>query len=70
MKPVVEMGSVAMIYIPSFIKIGSDIRKLIRRDSQTHRWHGDRMSLLLFLQNKESRQKKTRLIYVIRVQIK
>jgi hypothetical protein len=29
MKYVVEMGSGAMIYIPSFIKIGSDIQKLI-----------------------------------------
>jgi hypothetical protein len=40
MKYVVEMGSVTMIYIPSFIKIGSGIRKLIRGDSQTHRQHG------------------------------
>jgi hypothetical protein len=29
MKYAVEMGSVARIYVPSFIKIGSDIRKLI-----------------------------------------
>jgi hypothetical protein len=29
MKYAVEMGSVAMIYIPSFIKIGSAIQKLI-----------------------------------------
>jgi hypothetical protein len=29
MKYAVEMGSGAMIYIPSFIKIGSDIQKLI-----------------------------------------
>jgi hypothetical protein len=28
MKDAVEMGSVAMIHIPSFIKIGSDIQKL------------------------------------------
>jgi hypothetical protein len=28
MNYVVEMGSCAMIYIPSFIKIGSDIQKL------------------------------------------
>jgi hypothetical protein len=31
MKYAVEMGSVAMIYIPSFIKIGSGIQK----------WRGD-----------------------------
>jgi hypothetical protein len=30
MKYAVEMGSGAMIYIPSFIKIGSAIQKLIR----------------------------------------
>jgi hypothetical protein len=29
MKYAVEMGSVAMIYVPNFIKIGSGIRKLI-----------------------------------------
>jgi hypothetical protein len=31
----VEMGSGAMIYIPSFIKIGSGIQKLLGGDSQT-----------------------------------
>jgi hypothetical protein len=30
MKYAVKVGSVAMVYIPSFIKIGSDIQKLIR----------------------------------------
>jgi hypothetical protein len=35
MKYVVEMGSGAMIYIPSFIKIGSGIQKLIRGDTET-----------------------------------
>jgi hypothetical protein len=54
MKYAVEMGSGAMIYIPSFIKIGSGIQKLIGR---IHRKHGDLISLLLFLQNKESRLK-------------
>jgi hypothetical protein len=29
MKYAVEMGSGAMLYIPSFIQIGSDIQKLI-----------------------------------------
>jgi hypothetical protein len=37
MKYAVEMGSGAMIYIPSFIKIGSGIRKLIRGDTHTGR---------------------------------
>jgi hypothetical protein len=40
MKYAVEMGSGAMIYVPSFIKIGSDIQKLMGRG--VHR-HTDRM---------------------------
>jgi hypothetical protein len=43
MKYAVEMDPVAMIYIPSFIKIGSSIPKLIRG---IHRQDGDRISLL------------------------
>jgi hypothetical protein len=54
MKYAVEMGPAAMMYIPSFIKIGSDIQQLIGRDSQTA-WY--LISLLLFFQNKESRLK-------------
>jgi hypothetical protein len=49
MKYDVEVSSGAMIYIPSFIKIGSGIQKLIGRDSQIHRQHGDRISLLSYL---------------------
>jgi hypothetical protein len=45
MKYAVEMSSGAMIYIPSFIKIGSAIQKLIGR---IHRQHGDCISLLSF----------------------
>jgi hypothetical protein len=52
MKHAVEMGSGAMIHIPSFIKIGSAIQKLI---GGIQRQHGDLISLLLFFQNKESR---------------
>jgi hypothetical protein len=54
MKYAVEMGSGAMIYIRSFIKIGSGIQKLI---GGIHRQHGDRISLLPFFLNKESRVK-------------
>jgi hypothetical protein len=36
-KCAVEMGSVAMIYISSFIKIGSAIQKLMEEDKETHR---------------------------------
>jgi hypothetical protein len=46
MKYAIEMTSGAMIYIPSFIKTGSGIHRLIRLDTQTHRQHGDRISLL------------------------
>jgi hypothetical protein len=38
----VEMGSGAMIYIPSFINIGSEIQKLMGggyADTKTHRPH-------------------------------
>jgi hypothetical protein len=45
MRYAVEMGSVAMIYMPSFIRIGSDSRKLMGR---THRQRDDPISLLLF----------------------
>jgi hypothetical protein len=54
MKYAVEIGSGAMIYVPSFMKNGSGIEKLIGWDSQTHRQHGDLISLFFF-QNKESR---------------
>jgi hypothetical protein len=37
MKYAVEMGSGVTIYIPSFIKTGSGIQKLIGVDSQTHK---------------------------------
>jgi hypothetical protein len=50
MKYAVEMGSGTMIYIPSSIKIGSGIQKLMGRgrDTQRHRQHGDLISLLSF----------------------
>jgi hypothetical protein len=35
MKYAVEMGSAAMIYIPSFIQIGSGVQKLIRGGGYT-----------------------------------
>jgi hypothetical protein len=46
MKYSVDMGSSAMIYIPSLIKIGSGIQKLIGGFPDTQ--HGDRISLLSF----------------------
>jgi hypothetical protein len=46
MKYAVEMGSGAMICIPSFIKIGSGIQKL-KGGIHGHRQHGDLISLLL-----------------------
>jgi hypothetical protein len=56
MKYAVEIGSGAMIYIPSFIKIDSGIQKFIGRIHR-HSEHGDLISLHLFFQNKESRLK-------------
>jgi hypothetical protein len=58
MKYAVGMGSVAMIYIPSFVKIGSGIQKLIRGESQTQR--GDCIGLTFIFQNEESRLKTRR----------
>jgi hypothetical protein len=41
-----EIGSVAMIYISSFIEIDSGIEKVIGGYTQIHRQDGDRISLL------------------------
>jgi hypothetical protein len=46
MKYAVAMGSGAMVHIPSFIKIGSAIPKLVGGDTQTQRQRGDSISLL------------------------
>lgn len=54
MKCAVEMGSAATMYMPSCIKIGSAFKKLMG-NTQKHRQHEDRISLLSFLQIKESR---------------
>jgi hypothetical protein len=56
MKYAVEMGSGAMIYIPSFIKIGSAIQKLIGGRGYTETqtaWRSHKC--VLFFQNNESR---------------
>jgi hypothetical protein len=54
MKYAIDMGSGAMIYIPSFMKIGPGVQKLLKRDTQTHRQHDDLISILVFLfQNNE-----------------
>jgi hypothetical protein len=60
MKYAVEMDTGAMIYIPSCIKIRHS--KVNRGNLQTHRQHGDHISLLSFFQNKESRLKKEHFI--------
>jgi hypothetical protein len=59
MRYAVEMGSGAMICIPSFVKIGSGVRNLM---GGMHRQQGDLISLLLFFQNKESRLKMKNLL--------
>jgi hypothetical protein len=49
MRYAVEMGSGAMIYIPSFIKICSGTQKVVGGGIHRHAdSHGDRISLLLF----------------------
>jgi hypothetical protein len=53
-----EVGSSAVIYIPSFINIGSGIQKLIGGYTQAHRQHDDLINLFLFSQNKKSRLKR------------
>jgi hypothetical protein len=54
MKYAVELGSGAVMHLPSFVKIGSGILKLLRGDSQRDRLYGDRISLLSFHPNKGS----------------
>jgi hypothetical protein len=46
MKYEVEMGSGVMIYIPSFMKIGSRHSHVDRADTQIRRQRGDRICLL------------------------
>jgi hypothetical protein len=48
------MGSGVVIYVPSFVEIGSGIQKLIG-GIHRHREQRDLISLLYFFQNKESR---------------
>jgi hypothetical protein len=46
-----------VIYVPSFIKIGSGVQKLMGGDTQTHTQKRDLKCLLYFFQNKESKLK-------------
>jgi hypothetical protein len=55
MKYAFKMDSGAMIYVPSFIKIGLGIQKLIGGDSQILKQCGDPISLILFFKKKESK---------------
>jgi hypothetical protein len=41
MKYIVEIGSGAVMYMPSFIQSGSGIQKLMRDNIQTHHRHTD-----------------------------
>jgi hypothetical protein len=56
MKYAVEIGSGATICVPSFRKTGSNNRKLI--GGGIYRQHGDRLNLLPFFPNKESKLKR------------
>jgi hypothetical protein len=55
MKYALEMDSGATIHYTNFHKDWFRHSKVNRGDSQTHRQHGDRISLRLFFENKESR---------------
>jgi hypothetical protein len=44
MKHAIEIGSGAMMYVPSFVKTGSGIQKLFGQD--THTEDGDHISLI------------------------
>jgi hypothetical protein len=57
MKYAAEMGSGAMIYIPSFIKIGSSNKVDWggEGNTQVHRQHSDIICLLSFFQKKENK---------------
>jgi hypothetical protein len=46
MKYAVEMGSGAMIYIPSFIKIGSAIRKLMGEGDTQTEWRSHKPTFI------------------------
>jgi hypothetical protein len=50
------MGSGAVIYVPSLIKFGSGVQKLIRgiyRHTHVHRQQRDLISLLYFLKTRK-----------------
>jgi hypothetical protein len=47
-KYTIEMSSGAMICIPSFIKIGVDIQRLLAENTDRHTEQGDVIGLLLF----------------------
>jgi hypothetical protein len=57
-KCVAEIGSAAMTYMTSFIKISSSIQKLLGKDTRTDRHYGYRITLLL-----ESRLKTKLLVH-------
>jgi hypothetical protein len=57
MKYAVDEGSGTTLYIPTFIKIGSGIQKLIGGHTDTNTEDGDRLSRLLYPQKKGSRLK-------------
>jgi hypothetical protein len=46
MRGIYEIVSGAMIYIPSFIKIGPGNQKSVGQDTQTQKQHGARISLV------------------------
>jgi hypothetical protein len=64
LKYIVEMGSGTVIYVPSFLKSGSSIQKLMVEDTQQDGF----ISLLLFFKNKESRLKMEKEVFAPLIQ--
>jgi hypothetical protein len=58
MKYAVEMGSSAMIYVASFVNIGSGIQKLIRGNQRQTAWKSHKPTFILF-ENKRNGLKYT-----------
>jgi hypothetical protein len=52
MKYAVVIGSSVMIHIPSFMKTGSDMQKLVGVEGFADTQHGDCVSLMLFFFSK------------------
>jgi hypothetical protein len=65
MKYAVEIVSVTMIHIASFIKIGSDVQKLLGGGYTDVRDSMETVSLIEFIENKESSLKTVNFAHTV-----